>query len=201
MRARVPVHNNQSIVAPPLAQSMTHPYTHPYMTHPSTPRCCDACHSCRCPPSFSLYLSLSPPARLTRFLFVVHFSWGVVAQPPRRIADIKNKTKGEDKSAIQKFVEKCFTCCLWCLEECLKYINKNAYIETMLYGMSFCSACCTALKTLLSNIVKIAMLSFVRLARFWHRSRGLVSLWSRDASILRILDMCAAHISQLCGFG
>jgi len=74
---------------------------------------------------------------------------------------IKNKTKGDDKSAIQKFVEKCFTCCLWCLEECLKYINKNAYIETMLYGMSFCSACCTALKTLLSNIVKIAMLSFV----------------------------------------
>lgn len=74
---------------------------------------------------------------------------------------IKRKTAGEDKSAIQKFFEKCMTCCLWCLEKCLKFINKNAYIETMLYGLPFCSAACTAFKTILANIVKVAMLSFV----------------------------------------
>ena len=35
----------------------------------------------------------------------------------------------------------CVQCCLWCLEKCLKFLNRNAYIETAIYGYSFCKVC------------------------------------------------------------
>eukprot|EP00040_Diaphanoeca_grandis_P014167 m.71688 g.71688 ORF g.71688 m.71688 type:complete len:699 (-) comp24380_c1_seq1:84-2180(-) len=74
---------------------------------------------------------------------------------------VKRKTDGPNKGTLVKFVEKCLTCCLWCLEKCLKFINKNAYIETMLCGLDFCSAACQAFKVILKNILKIGALTFV----------------------------------------
>lgn len=55
----------------------------------------------------------------------------------------------------------CCRCCLWCLEKCLKFINKNAYIETALYGYDFCNACCKAFHTILNNLMAFGAISFV----------------------------------------
>ena len=41
-------------------------------------------------------------------------------------------------------VAKCILCCiqscLWCVEKCMKFINKNAYIQTAIYGTNFCTS-------------------------------------------------------------
>lgn len=47
----------------------------------------------------------------------------------------------------------CCRCCLWCLEKCLRFINKNAYIETALYGIDFFSGCYRAVNTIMANIL------------------------------------------------
>ena len=37
----------------------------------------------------------------------------------------------------------CFCkCCLWCLEKCVRYISKNAYILTAMFGYNFCKSSC-----------------------------------------------------------
>ena len=61
---------------------------------------------------------------------------------------IDRKTKRQQNSCIKCLV--CFCkCCLWCLEKCLRYISKNAYILTAIYGYGFCKASCKAVKALL----------------------------------------------------
>lgn len=55
----------------------------------------------------------------------------------------------------------CCRCCLWCLEKCLKFINKNAYIETALYGLDFCNAACKAFGTILRNLMAFGAIAFV----------------------------------------
>ena len=47
------------------------------------------------------------------------------------------------------------------LDRCLKYINRNAYIETNLFGYSFCNAAMEAFHTLINNFVQVAAHNFV----------------------------------------
>lgn len=69
--------------------------------------------------------------------------------------------KMEGSTSLQKFLKRCISCCLWCLEKCMKFINKNAYIETMLCGLDFCNGASRAFMVILKNILKIGALSFV----------------------------------------
>ena len=52
-------------------------------------------------------------------------------------------------------------CCLWCLEKILKFINKNAYIITAIYGYGFCSASRKAFWLLLRNILRVSAVGIV----------------------------------------
>lgn len=52
-------------------------------------------------------------------------------------------------------------CCLWCLEKILKFINKNAYIITAIYGYGFCSASRKAFWLLLRNILRVSAVGMV----------------------------------------
>jgi choline transporter-like protein 2/4/5 len=38
---------------------------------------------------------------------------------------------------IARVVFFCFQCCIWCLEKCMKFINKEAYIQTAIFGPFF----------------------------------------------------------------
>ena len=62
---------------------------------------------------------------------------------------------------IARVVFFCFQCCIWCLEKCMKFINKNAYIQTAIFGHSFCKAARCAFFLILRNIVRIAALGLV----------------------------------------
>ena len=55
----------------------------------------------------------------------------------------------------------CLQCCMWCLEKFLQFLNKNAYIQTAIYGYSFCYACASAFKLILRNIMRVAAVSMV----------------------------------------
>ena len=50
---------------------------------------------------------------------------------------------------------------MWCLEKFLQFLNKNAYIQTAIYGYSFCYACASAFKLILRNIMRVAAVSMV----------------------------------------
>eukprot|EP00051_Salpingoeca_urceolata_P033674 m.21737 g.21737 ORF g.21737 m.21737 type:complete len:667 (-) comp6538_c0_seq2:124-2124(-) len=62
----------------------------------------------------------------------------------------------DNTSKVAKFILKCVLCCLWCAEHCIKYINKVAYVETAIYGYSFCKAARQGFSLLLDNLPLVA---------------------------------------------
>jgi len=70
--------------------------------------------------------------------------------------------KAEDmNSSIAKAVLCCFQCCFYCLEKCMKFINKNAYIQTAIFGSSFCTSAKEAFFLIMRNAARIAAISYV----------------------------------------
>jgi hypothetical protein len=55
------------------------------------------------------------------------------------IAYLQKKAEEMD-SSIAKAILCCFQCCFWCLEKCMKFLNKNAYIQTAIFGTAFCTS-------------------------------------------------------------
>lgn len=78
--------------------------------------------------------------------------------------------------SLAGYVLKACMCCMWCLEKCLKYINRNAYIETNLFGYSFCNAAMEAFNTLLTNFVQVAAHNFVGALVFFTLKIMVISL-------------------------
>lgn len=52
-------------------------------------------------------------------------------------------------------------CCMVCLEKIMKFVSKNAYIITAIYGTSFCSSARKAFFLLLRNVLRVAAVSMV----------------------------------------
>ncbi|KAL7547692.1 hypothetical protein ACHAWF_010968, partial [Thalassiosira exigua] len=50
------------------------------------------------------------------------------------------KKADEMNSSIAKAVLCCCQCCFYCLEKIMRFINKNAYIKTAIFGTSFCTS-------------------------------------------------------------
>lgn len=71
-----------------------------------------------------------------------------------------HKLKGSE-NPVAKFFIKCLKCCFWCLEKFVKFLNRNAYIMTAIYGRNFCSAAKEAFSLLLKNFVRVVVLDQV----------------------------------------
>lgn len=52
-------------------------------------------------------------------------------------------------------------CCMWCLEKCMRFLSKNAYIQTSIYGYSFCKACRAAFFLIARNVLRVFAVSMV----------------------------------------
>ena len=63
---------------------------------------------------------------------IIEFIRAIVAYVQKKAKDSGNKVAQYLLCTIQ--------CCLWCMEKCMKFINKNAYIQTAIFGVSFCPA-------------------------------------------------------------
>ncbi|CAG2236249.1 SLC44A2_4_5 [Mytilus edulis] len=70
---------------------------------------------------------------------------------------LDHKIKGSE-NPVAKFFLKCLKCCFWCLEKFVKFMNRNAYIMTAIYGRNFCSAAKEAFFLLLRNVVRAVVL-------------------------------------------
>ncbi|XP_046368399.2 choline transporter-like protein 4 isoform X3 [Haliotis rufescens] len=73
---------------------------------------------------------------------------------------LDHKLKGSE-NAVAKFFLKCLKCCFWCLEKFIKFINKNAYIITAIYGKNFCMAAKDAFFLILRNVVRVVVIDKV----------------------------------------
>ena len=76
------------------------------------------------------------------------------------IAYVQKKAKKSGNKLLQ-YIMCILQCCMWCLEKCMKFLNKNAYIQTAIYGYSFCKAARSAFFLIARNILRIIAVSFV----------------------------------------
>lgn len=69
----------------------------------------------------------------------------------------KLKEYRQDNPLVKAVLCMC-RCCFWCLETFMKFINRNAYIMTAIYGKNFCWSAKEAFSLLMRNIVRVAVL-------------------------------------------
>ena len=62
---------------------------------------------------------------------------------------------------LAKCILCCIQSCLWCIEKCMKFINKNAYIQTAIYGTTFCTSAKNAFFLIARNIGRIMAVGVV----------------------------------------
>ncbi|KAK5885442.1 hypothetical protein CesoFtcFv8_019149 [Champsocephalus esox] len=73
---------------------------------------------------------------------------------------LDHKLKGAHNKCT-KFLLCCLKCCFWCLEKFVKFINRNAYIMTAIYGNNFCTSAKNAFFLLMRNMIRVAVLDKV----------------------------------------
>eukprot|EP00035_Acanthoeca_spectabilis_P010305 m.182654 g.182654 ORF g.182654 m.182654 type:complete len:674 (-) comp14980_c0_seq1:5339-7360(-) len=91
---------------------------------------------------------------------IVQFIRVIFEYVARKLEEAAESSNTLVKKLVDFFVC-CCRCCLWCLEKCLRFINKNAYIETALYGIDFFSGCYRAVNTIMANILTFGAINFV----------------------------------------
>lgn len=64
----------------------------------------------------------------------------------------------DSQNKVARFIMCCLRCCLYCLEKFLRFLNRNAYVVTAIYGKSFCPAAREAFMLLLRNVVRVFVL-------------------------------------------
>jgi hypothetical protein len=74
---------------------------------------------------------------------------------------IQRNAKKYKSSRILQFIMCILQCFMCCLEHILKFMNKNAYIITAIYGTSFCTSTRKAFFLLLRNILRVAAVNLV----------------------------------------
>ncbi|GMH50439.1 hypothetical protein TrRE_jg6437 [Triparma retinervis] len=76
------------------------------------------------------------------------------------IAYLQHKFRKSKNPAIKAFL--CaLQCYMWCVEKCMKFLNKNAYIQTAIFGYSFCKAARKAFFLILRNVLRISAVAIV----------------------------------------
>jgi choline transporter-like protein 2/4/5 len=77
-------------------------------------------------------------------------------------AYVEQRSKSVTKrSRLMKAIMCCVHCLLKCLEYCIKFISRNAYIVSALYGESFCTSTRQAFYTITSNLAQVALVTFL----------------------------------------
>lgn len=71
------------------------------------------------------------------------------------------KKADEMNNSVAKAVLCCCQCCFWCLEKCIKFMNKNAYIQTAIFGSSFCISAKEAFFLILRNAARVGAITYV----------------------------------------
>eukprot|EP00520_Triparma_pacifica_P015089 CAMPEP_0118647022 /NCGR_PEP_ID=MMETSP0785-20121206/8382_1 /TAXON_ID=91992 /ORGANISM="Bolidomonas pacifica, Strain CCMP 1866" /LENGTH=674 /DNA_ID=CAMNT_0006539083 /DNA_START=27 /DNA_END=2051 /DNA_ORIENTATION=- len=76
------------------------------------------------------------------------------------IAYAQRKAK-QSGSKVAQAVLCALQCYMWCMEKCMKFLNKNAYIQTAIFGTHFCASAKNAFFLILRNIARIGACTIV----------------------------------------
>lgn len=68
-----------------------------------------------------------------------------------------NQSKTQNPGPIARLTMKCCKCCLWCFQKCVQFINKQAYIQTIMQNKSFCPAAKDGISLVIRNPITFAM--------------------------------------------
>ncbi|KAH0946358.1 hypothetical protein HN011_009602 [Eciton burchellii] len=85
---------------------------------------------------------------------------GIVRLIRAVISFIQNRLKSYNNACVNGIMW-CCQCCMWCFECALKFLTRNAYIETAIYGCNFCTGGRKAFQALSSNILRVAAINSV----------------------------------------
>ncbi|XP_026830120.1 choline transporter-like protein 1 isoform X2 [Ooceraea biroi] len=85
---------------------------------------------------------------------------GIVRLIRAIISFIQNRLKSYNNACVNGIMW-CCQCCMWCFECALKFLTRNAYIETAIYGCNFCTGGRKAFQALSSNILRVAAINSV----------------------------------------
>jgi Plasma-membrane choline transporter len=81
------------------------------------------------------------------------------------LAKFQKTVQKYDKSKVATILLCCCQCCLWCLQCILKFISKNAYVQTAIFGTSFCKSCRQAFALIARNAARVAAITCKENAR------------------------------------
>jgi len=84
---------------------------------------------------------------------IVRIVRAIVAKAQKQAKELDNK--------IGEIILCCCQCCLWCFEKFIKFMNKNAFIQTAIFGTAFCHSAKEAFFLILRNAKRVASISFV----------------------------------------
>jgi hypothetical protein len=76
------------------------------------------------------------------------------------VTSLQKKAKDLDNKVGQALLCAC-QCCLWCFEKIIKFLNKNAYIQTAIFGTPFCKSAREAFSLIVRNAGKVSSITFV----------------------------------------
>jgi len=76
------------------------------------------------------------------------------------VANLQKKAR-ELNNKVGEALLCCCQCCLWCFEKVIKFLNKNAYIQTAIFGTPFCRSAREAFSLIVRNAGKVASISYV----------------------------------------
>eukprot|EP00540_Astrosyne_radiata_P020165 CAMPEP_0116832522 /NCGR_PEP_ID=MMETSP0418-20121206/5939_1 /TAXON_ID=1158023 /ORGANISM="Astrosyne radiata, Strain 13vi08-1A" /LENGTH=579 /DNA_ID=CAMNT_0004461893 /DNA_START=77 /DNA_END=1816 /DNA_ORIENTATION=+ len=77
------------------------------------------------------------------------------------LSRVQKKIKEMGKNGFADALLCCCQCCLWCFEKCIKFLNKNAYIQTAIFGTPFCKSAREAFFLILRNAGRIGAITYV----------------------------------------
>mmetsp|Transcript_17234 Transcript_17234/g.36441 ORF Transcript_17234/g.36441 Transcript_17234/m.36441 type:complete len:724 (+) Transcript_17234:658-2829(+) len=79
----------------------------------------------------------------------------------RTILTYMEKKAARSKQKVVLVIMRILKCLLWCLEKCVKFVNKQAYIQTAIFGYPFCKAARMGFFLILRNSLRISAVSVV----------------------------------------
>lgn len=62
---------------------------------------------------------------------------------------------------VAKVLFCCCNCCLWCLEKFIQFLNTHAYIQTAVFGTSFCKSAREGFYLVMRNSARLSAITFV----------------------------------------
>jgi len=76
------------------------------------------------------------------------------------LARVQKYAKDADNKLAEILLCSC-SCCMWCLDKFLRFMNKNAFIQTAIFGTSFCQSAFEAFNLIARNIKKVGAITYV----------------------------------------